>query len=504
MPIAFTRYVDITSGVAGAAVVATRELIGRIFTTNELLPPQSYLEFTSATAVGVYFGTTSEEYKRAVFYFSFISKKITAPRKISFARWTVTDVAPMIFGGRFTTTLSAFQLITAGAFSLTMGSSTFVVSALDFSAAVSLAGVATLIQTGIQAKTGGGSQWTSATVAYNATNNSFDLIGGSDAAAVLSVASPGTGTDITTMMGWTLASGAIWSNGSLEETVTDTLTVSAGASDNFGSFLFQDQLTADEAVEAATWNSAENVKYQFCIAVAPSTYAAYSTALIDIRGTGITQNLTTLTDEYPEMAPMLQMAATNYTRQNSVVNYEFQQYTLTPTVSDDTTADTLDAARVNYYGVTQSAGQLVAFYQTGVLCGGENDPLYMNIYANEQWFKAEAGAALMNLLLVVTRIPFNNQGRAQIITILQGVIALAKLNGTISVGKELTTLQKLKVEELTGDPLAWYAVQNIGYVLDVQMVSYVVSSVTKYKAVYTLVYSKDDVISKIEGFDILI
>jgi hypothetical protein len=35
----------------------------------------------NATDVGTYFGTTSPEYLRAVFYFGFISKLITAPKK---------------------------------------------------------------------------------------------------------------------------------------------------------------------------------------------------------------------------------------------------------------------------------------------------------------------------------------------------------------------------------------------------------------------------------------
>jgi hypothetical protein len=69
MSISISRYVDITSGVGGASVVAQRSLVARIFTSSSLVPPRSFVAFSTAEAVGDYFGTSSEEYLRAVFYF---------------------------------------------------------------------------------------------------------------------------------------------------------------------------------------------------------------------------------------------------------------------------------------------------------------------------------------------------------------------------------------------------------------------------------------------------
>jgi hypothetical protein len=86
----------------------------------------------------------------------------------------------------------------------------------------------------------------------------------------------------------------------------------------------------------------------------------------------------------------------------------------------------------------------------------------------------------------------------------QGVIDQALLNGTISVGKELDVNDKLFIGNITNDSNAWRKVQVNGYWLDVQIIKVIVDSVTKYKAVYTLIYSKDDVIYKVEGRDILI
>jgi hypothetical protein len=110
----------------------------------------------------------------------------------------------------------------------------------------------------------------------------------------------------------------------------------------------------------------------------------------------------------------------------------------------------------------------------------------------------------MTILLALGKLPANARGRAQLLAILQSVVNLALVNGTISVGKPLTDAQKLFIAEQTGDAKAWYQVQNQGYWLDVRIVPYSEDGTTKYKAVYTLIYSKDDVIRLVEGRDILI
>ncbi|OYW78788.1 MAG: hypothetical protein B7Z19_06545, partial [Polynucleobacter sp. 32-46-5] len=86
------------------------------------------------------------------------------------------------------------------------------------------------------------------------------------------------------------------------------------------------------------------------------------------------------------------------------------------------------------------------------------------------------------------------------------VIDQALVNGVISVGKPLTSAQQIYITNATGDDTAWRQVQSEGYWIDVEIVAYVdtITGTTKYKAVYVLIYSKDDVIRKVEGTDVLI
>ncbi len=584
MAISLTRYVDVTSGLGAGAVVPTRDLVARLFTSNNLLPPQSFISFTTAAEVGSYFGLYSEEYLRALFYFGWTSKNLTQAQSIQYARWVNAAVPPMIFPDQNGGTLATNWVgITNGSFVLTMGGFTYTLSGLDFSGiGSSLAAVATIIEDAIQAESGGGSVWTGATVTYSSTYGGFLLVGGADDVVTnpVIVAVGGGGTDITPagLLGWLpqyngANNGAIWASGSAVETITQTLTTSSAASNNFGSFAFLTNLgiTQQNVVDAANWNNGENVLYMYSQGVTPANASAWAAAVASIGGVGLTLSPTftfqmsgtlssssnvvsgltsnvgmypgmVVTDadsylpagtvitslvgstgltlsnpasagatelltfnplQFPEQMPMMIEAATNYLGFNTVQNYEFQQFPgITPSVSSDSAANTYDGISINYYGQTQTAGTNISFYQRGVLMGLADDITDMNAYVNEIWLKDAASAAIMGLLLTSSQVPANNQGRNMILGILQGVVNQALNNGSISVGKTLTTAQQTYITAATGDPLAWYQVQNTGYWVDVVITSS--GSPLQYTATYTLIYSKDDVIRKVVGTHTLI
>jgi hypothetical protein len=499
MAIDFRKYILITSGVGGGNAVRKRELIGRLFTTNSLVPTGSILEFTTLADVGTYFGTTSEEYKRASFYFGFISKSINSAKNISFAKWNDTDTAPLIFGGTDTKAVGDFSSIADGTFDLTIGGVAHTITT-NLTTAASLADVATLITTQIQLETE--PQFATGAVVFNATRNSFDFTGGVAEAATISVAASGSGTDIVTLLEWDI--NAIFSDGALTQTITDVLTSTTDLSNNFGSYLFIPTLTIQEIEESAIWNNAQNVFFQYHVTVDQANAQAYYDALNTYAGTGVTL-VSNVADEYHEMIPMVILASTDYSKPNSTKNYMFYQATVTPTVTETTLSNTLDLTRTNYYGRTQTAGQFIDFYQRGVLMGLATAPVDMNTYANEQWFKDTIGAELMSLLLSLEKISANVTGVGQINTTLQTVIDQAVNNNVISVGKTLNNTQKLFISQITDDENAWIQVQNIGYWFTVSVESFVTQqSTTEYKAVYTIVYSKDDVVRKVEGSHILI
>lgn len=501
MAISFKRYVDITSGVGGGVGVRLRDLILRLFTTSTLVPEKTVIEMDNATDVGSYFGLTSPEYLRAVFYFGFVSKLITAPKKISFSRWADVAAAARIYGKAAAYAVAQFTGVTTGSFKLTLGAYTADLTGLNFSSATTLSQVASTLQTAIRAVSAGGTAWTSATVTYNATTQRFELVGGLVGACPVAVAAAASGTPIASLLGWD--STGVFSPGVDAQEPLAAFVAGVQVSDNFGSFAFTSTLSATQVAAVATQNDSYNVKFMYTLGIAAADAASYYAALSGL--SGVCTTLSPLATEYPELLPSAILAATAYSRRNSVQNYMFQQATLTPSVQTDADANAMDASRVNYYGRTQTAGQYLDFYQRGVMMGLATDPTDMNTYANEMWFKDAAGAAIMSLLLSAARVPANSTGRGQLLAIIQSVIEQATFNGTISIGKPLTTVQKLYIGNLTGDENAWQQVYRLGYWVDCALQSYVTQDGrTEWKAVYTLIYSKDDAIRKVEGSHVLI
>lgn len=663
MAISMNRYVNITSSVGSGVNVPSRLLVCRMVTANNLLPPETFIQFSSAADVGTYFGLNSEEYYRSLFYFGWLSKNNTSAPAIQFARWVNANSYPQIFSAPQNTAISVWNSITAGSFILTINGNQNTVSGLNFSTVTTYSQIASAIQEAIVALystnqtgtltasstavtslsdtsgltvgmvvTGTGipsgttiasiTSGTALVLSQNATvsgaesltfslasdaiyvdstvvfeGNAFVFTGGVAGAATISVQSAVSGQDISGIgyLGWSpqevypngifsqsiYDNTATWVNGAVTETITTMLTNTQAASNNFGSFLFLNNLNLNlsQIEEAATWNAAaaQNNMYLYSVPVTPSNIVAAqpnswplslagfngttltatfdtvtytgtltnnsvtvaslseSTANLEIgmpvSGTGIPAGtvvasilsvssftlskaatasaataLTFSTVQYPEQCPCMIEAATNYAGLNSVQNYMFQNFDpyLTPIVTNDSTANTYDVLLVNYYGQTQSAGSQFNFYQRGLMLGGGSSPSDQNTYVNEIWLKDNIGAVLLALQLNLNQLPANAQGRGLVLSQIQQIINQALNNGVISVGKTLTNAQQSFITSTTGDPEAWYQVQNAGYWVDCIIQPIPNVSPTQYEAAYTLVYSKDDVIRYITGSDILI
>jgi hypothetical protein len=495
MPISIDRYVAITSGVIGAQAVAQRELIGLRFSTDPRVPIDAVITMDKDDA-GPYFGNSTPEAIFANQYFAYISPApVSQAQRLRFAPWADVARAARIFGAKGSYSLPTFTAISSGNLNLTLGAETFELTGINLSAAASLADVASAVQTAIRAHTAGGADWTAAVVSYDAVGGAFNLVGGATGNAAVGVAAAAGGTDVGAAMGW--ITGAIDSPGSVAQTPLEALQAVEQITDSFGSFSYP-TVTVAQALEVAQYNAALNVKYMFLISATKANAQDFYAALQALASVGVVINATA--GEYKESLPAAIMAATNYDRRNATVNYMYRQGPFTADVTTDAEANTFDPIRANYYGDTSSAGQRVAFFQRGFLMGGATAPLDMNVHANEQWLKAFLLARFLSLQISVGKIPANDDGRGMIRAVLQEGIEKAKTNGTISVGKVLTTAQQIAVTQLTGDPDAWREVQTAGYWCDVQIVAVTgPSNITEYVAVYTLAYSKNDVVRKIEG-----
>lgn len=506
--ISMSRYVNITSGVGAGAAVAQRQLILRLVTTNSVLPPGVVGLFDNADDVGSYFGITSEEYKRALAYFAFISKNINSPQQLSFTRWVTAAIAAMIVGDTSPKSLPALKAITAGTLTINSGSTPINMTGIDLSAATDLTNVAALLQTAIRAETD--PELTGASVIYNTNTNQFTLTGTTTGSGSLTVTpNPSDPNDLSVLLGWG-TTGAVNVPGQAADSADQAIAKSAAINNNFGSFVFCNATPAmgNSDIEAvAAWNAAQNNTYLYSVHTSMANASALYDLVKGFSGTCLNLFDPTKPDDYVEQSPCEILAATDYDAVNSTQNYMFYQFpNRNITVTDDPTANTADSFRLNYIGATQNAGQTLAFYQRGYLCGGSQDATDINTYANEMWMKSNIESNIMQMFLAMPRVPANQIGEGQILGVIQSAIDAAKNNGVISAGKDLTVQQQQFITQISGSATAWRQVSTIGYWVTISISSYVNTNngLTEWKAHYTLIYSKDDAIRFVDGNDILI
>lgn len=496
MAIPQTKYVNIISSVGGTSQVSQRDLIGRIFTQNILVPTGSVVEFTGGSdaalnAVGKYFGVLSDEYKIAEKYFGYTSKKATKPQKISFAHWANADSAAYLFGAPNSAKLSEFTTIANGAITFTIDGVAHELTGINLTQQTSLTGVAAIISGSLDTEAEGVAEFS-----YNQDTGRFQL----------ATVATGDGHSISFATGNLAAlfgmnegnPGMVISASADSETPVAALGASAEMNNNFFGFDFLQSIAGNEE-EIASWVNAQNVRYMWAKSVSVAEATALASSLKEFDGVALTL------DKYSEKAgflPMAIAAAINFDNANASVNFMYQQCAgITPSVTDSTEQEAYDSIRVNYYGTTQQAGKPVSFYQNGVLLGSISD---MGVFVNEAWLKDAIFTSILNMRLGLDSLPANTTGLGLVKLAIREVIEKALNNGVISVGKTLDAEQKAYIGQLTGDADAWQQVQSNGYYLYATVEKYTEAGVEKYKVNYLLVYAKGDSINFVDGRDVLI
>lgn len=497
MAIGQSHYVKITSGVGGVSQVRKRDLILRVFTPSILVSPDGVLEFTSPDGVGAYFGYSSEEYRRAVFYFKYISPSISTPSKLSFARDQSEESVPLVLGTSSTWSVQTIRQVEGG-ISGTVGGKKFNTGNIPVSTATSLSDISVAITAALQQLDF--ETFKGCSVVYNPLLARFEFSGGVCESVVVKF----TGGELAKSVG--LAGGESIKGIAEPLSESEFIAVADDISNNYGSFLLTRKLELTQVIELAMANQAKNVQFIYLVGCTPLEAEEYSAALLSIGSIGLTLIDEDNTD-FDEQIPGIIMAATNYNRRNGVTNYMYKQFSgVTPKVTTNRDARKFDKLRINYYGQTQNAGNTIEFYQRGSLMGGGTSPVAMNVHANEQWLKDACAAVLLSQQIALERIPANETGVSLVLTALQqDPIEKALTNGTISRGKSLDIIQKNYITQLTDDENAWMTVQMSGYWLNAWVESYInESGETEYQIVYLLIYGKDDAIRKITGTHVLI
>jgi len=501
MPISQTKYIDVTTYAVTEQELNNKSLVTRIFTQNELIPNNTIMVFYSAEAVKSYFGTSSNEYKFANKYFTYIQNNAGTTKELGFARYTTEAVAAQLIATKQSATLAEFKAVTTGSIHVSINGVGTDLTGIDLSECADLAAVASAIQTAIRAYTTGLVAFTGATVTYDATKGVFKLTGGvAGDCAIEAASSAASGTDLSAMLKWDAANKPVISVGLNARTLTQFLDNDSQLSNNFGSFAFFGISSTADIVEIAQWNHNKNAQYMYSLSVNASNYETIQEAVKDFDGVALTYDIH---DDMAYYMPMVLMAITDYEAADGVINYMFKKFPNdAPSVSDDATSNVLDDLKINYLGSTSQSNSTLSFYQPGYLQGSIQD---MGVYANEIWLKDYVITAGLQLLLEKKRVPANNNGKNMFVAVLQDAVNKGTNNGTIDIGKTLTASEVAYVTSLAeGNTTAYKSVQQNGYWYNVEIIKENINNIYKNILKYILVYTKGDSVRKIEGSHILV
>lgn len=507
MSIPMSKYVAITSAVANTAAASRKDLILRVFTTNERFAANTVYEFTSSADVAGFAGSQSAEAMIAGEYFGWVSKTATKAQKISFMRYSFEALAPYMYSTQALTPLATLKAVKDGSMIVNMGGTAFTISNVDLSTAESYADVASAIQTAIQGNTGGGTLWTAATVVYDASMSAFQLTGGETGENSIEYAEPGEeGTDLSALLGWNQAGAPVLSAGIKEQAIADILNKAIDLSTNFLTFAFVSPTDAYDNLDAiGAWVAEQNMNYRFTFDLGAANYSEGIATAAKYEGMTAQYNI-----NYGNASALpawlmsaILPATTNYDKTNGVKSYMFQQFDSQPVSvgeNDGTLYQTLDNLCINYNGQTQKSGRKIAFYQNGFNADGTDTA----VYDNEAWFKDAMATEFLNSFLALDFISADSDGLSVLTAALNGVAQEGLNNHVISKGRALETTEKAYVIQTMSDENAPLDLANNGYVYNIDITTETSGSATVYVGNYVLMYLKNNTIRKVTGSQILI
>jgi len=440
MAIPARQIVDVTPRVINAGV-PDLAMSGLLLTKNALcIYPD--MSFSSATAVGAYFGYDSDEYKAALKYFMGYDNAFKRPDTLKFARRIDVDVAGELIGGS-AAKLSDLKAITAGSFSIDVDGTTVNVTGLDLSSATTQSDVATALQAKI----------TGTTVTYNSNLNAFIVV--SATTGENSSVSVATGTSADAL-GLSSATGAVAQAGMAAMSEDANMTAIARADGNWVSFTTLYSADDDEIIALAEWTNNQKVEY---------AYFPYT----DSQGNTVPSNQNNLPNVLKNadyegtvllfgivdhaVAAMSIWASVDWNRYNGLPTMAFRsQNGLAASVTDETIAENLLSMNVNYYGRYASRVEDFTFFYNGKLTGGDFG--FIDAYIGNIWLRNALQNAILNGLQQVARTPYTDAGYNQIRAWCLDPINRGLNNGVIQAGLNLSEAQKAQLYNEIGQDVS--------------------------------------------------
>lgn len=461
MTISASQIVSVTPRVINAGGTDL-EITGLLLTQNPLCVFPGTMSYTSAEAVGAYFGVNSQEYAAAANYFLGYDNSFKKPKRLHFARFVQEAIGGALIGGA-AASLADLQAVTAGGLEITVGGKSATIGSLDFSKATTQSEIAQTMQTALD----DAFDDDDLTVSYNSNLNSFIVqlqTTGTD--ANISVATDNL-QNVATLLGWTAEAGATVSEGSDALTVAENMASITNLNQNWVTLTTLEEVEASVAAELAEWANDSNGEY---------LYVCHTTNQADTSVLAST-NLPKTFAEANYEGVMIVFGGLNYAilamsiaacidwdRNNGIVTWAFKtQSGLVASVTDDATAADCVELAVSFYGKYATRNDDFIFFYEGKMIGGKFG--FVDAYIGNLWLRNALQVAIVNGLNQVGRVPYTDEGYTLIRAWCTDPINRALRNGVIDPGVSISEAQRAQLMYEIGEDVSSEIMTNGFYLL---------------------------------------
>ncbi|MBU9153117.1 DUF3383 domain-containing protein [Burkholderia gladioli] len=413
--------VTLTALAAQGANLNTALLLGPsdVIDTGERL--RSY---SGIPAVAEDFGTTAPEYQAATLYFN----QSPQPASLLIGRWAKTATAGLLNGGVLSAgqqAIAEWDVITTGAFNITIDGNAKVITGLDFSAQTNLNGVATVI----------GAKLTGATIVWDGSRFVVTSATTGTSSTVSYATAPATGVDISAMLGLTASTASVPANGIAAETpaAAAALFLDQFANQFLGLAFADGTIEDDDHVAVAQLVEADQAHiYGITTQNAQALDPTVTTDLASrLKALALKYSMIQYSSSsaYAVVSALGRLLTVDFNGNSTTLTLMYKQEPgIVAEALTSTQADTLEAKNCNVYvGYDNNTSIL----QYGVTPSG----IFVDSVYNALWFRNDIQTAVYNLLYTSpTKIPQTDAGNAQIAATISSVCDQAVTNGYLAPG----------------------------------------------------------------------
>jgi hypothetical protein len=424
MSLSVDGVVDVDLILSAPAPVArgfgTKLIIGK---ATVLALWQRVKEYGDLDEVAVDFISSTEEYKAAAIHFSQSPK----PDNVKIGRQFLAAQAGSLRGGQASDVVGDYTGISDGIFDITINGTNRVIDGVNLSAAVTMANVASAVQTALQVALASTlCTWDSALKKFIITSPTT----GTSSIVLPAAAGTGTGVDISTLLALTVDDGARSVNGIAIESMTDAWDHSYVFDPDFYFMGVTSAMSTQDKKDSGAW--ALSHVHQFF----------YTTNDAAALGTGDTANLgyyfknlsnRRVFGEYNGSSPY---AAESASARAATVDFDQAKSTITlaykqqPGVAvDDLNSGQVAALKgynLNYY--VNRGG--VAVLETGTMADGT----FQDEVHNLDWFQAGIQNAIFAALVAAKKVPQTEEGGLVILDACNKFAKKGVTNGMLGAG----------------------------------------------------------------------